>query len=171
MVDFSQYISGSSDKIRDCIKRLRQRGNITKEDIRELGCNSWEWEHLIPGYTDAHFMDTYKYFMDSCGNVRSPAVTYNEAMCGHMAKEVLRRFSGWRPWTKNTSVDQLIRVAESDGFECKVLIRRKKTSDAQPEGDRQRDETENPREQGGTMGCSAQGQSLPYGRADGRRSF
>ena len=78
------------------IQALAKRGEVTLAEVVELRCNSWEWEHLYPAMTDEAFEHTVSHALANCGNVSSPCASYDEAVTGLLAPELLRRFRGLR---------------------------------------------------------------------------
>lgn len=79
--------------ISDEIRALIQRGNVTLEELNELRCNSWEWQALVPAMTDEAFVDRMQYALDNCHTPsKRPFSTYNEAVEGLWAPELLKRF-------------------------------------------------------------------------------
>ena len=82
------------EHIRPEIQELVRRGNITPAELAELRCNSWEWEALIPALSDEAFVERMQHSIDNCF-VRHgrPFVTYNDAVQGLWAPELLKRFA------------------------------------------------------------------------------
>ena len=79
--------------ISDEIRALIQRGNVTLEELNGLRCNSWEWQALVPAMTDEAFVDRMQYALDNCHtSSKRPFSTYNEAVEGLWAPELLMRF-------------------------------------------------------------------------------
>jgi hypothetical protein len=79
--------------VRPEIQELVKRGNITASDIKELRCNSWEWEAIIPKLDNQAFVERMEHALANCGTARRrPYASYNEAVEGMYAPELLRRF-------------------------------------------------------------------------------
>jgi hypothetical protein len=82
-----------SEHVRDEIKKLVERGNVTASELEELRCNSWEWEALVPALNDEAFVKQMQHAIDNCFVFRKrPFSTYNDAVEGLYAPELLRRF-------------------------------------------------------------------------------
>ena len=113
--------------IRPHIKELIARGNLTASEIRKLNVNSWEWEALVPAMDDDCFFQNYEYCKSNTQTDRArPNLTYNDAMCNLWADEVIRRFKGWMDATKmNSALHGLRKQYESNGYEVKLIIRKK----------------------------------------------
>lgn len=81
------------ERIRLEIAALVKRGNITPEELKTIRCNSWEHEALVPAMTDEAFIERMQYALDNCFTTRErPFSTYNQAIEGLYAPELLRRF-------------------------------------------------------------------------------
>lgn len=80
------------EHIRPEIQALAKRGNITPVEVAEIRCNSWEWEHLIPAMNDEAFVAYMENAIKNCGWHKRPYGSYNEAVEGLYAPELLRRF-------------------------------------------------------------------------------
>jgi hypothetical protein len=90
---FKQRAQTNLDEhVRPEIQALVKRGNITTAEVASLSCNSWEWEHLIPAMNDEAFVVRMEYALARCGVHKRPFVTYNEAVEGLYAPELLKRF-------------------------------------------------------------------------------
>lgn len=82
-----------SEHISPEIAALVARGRITSAEIAELRCNSWEWEAIIPALNDEAFVDRMQYALNNCFTPqRRPFSTYNTALEGLYAPELLRRY-------------------------------------------------------------------------------
>jgi hypothetical protein len=80
-------------RVRPEIRDLAKRGNVTSAEVAELCCNSWEWEALVPALSDEAFVLQMQRALDNCFTTRErPFVTYNAAVEGLYAPELLRRF-------------------------------------------------------------------------------
>ena len=76
------------------IRKLIERGNITPAEVAELRCNSWEWEALVPALNDEAFVEHMQHALDNCFTTRErPFTTYNQAIEGLYAPDLLRRFA------------------------------------------------------------------------------
>lgn len=82
------------EHVRPEIQVLAKRGNVTPEEVAEIRCNSWEWEHLIPAMNDEAFIARMEHAVKNCGYYKRPYTTYNEAVEALYAPELLRRFKG-----------------------------------------------------------------------------
>jgi hypothetical protein len=80
------------EHVRPEIQALAKRGNVTPAEVAELRCNSWEWEHLVPAMNDEALVGRVEHALANCGRHRRPFLTYNEAVEGLYAPELLRRF-------------------------------------------------------------------------------
>lgn len=78
--------------VRPEIQALAKRGNVASEEIAEMRCNSWEWEHLTPALDDKAFIERFRHALHNCGVNKRPCSTYNEAVESLYAPELLRRF-------------------------------------------------------------------------------
>jgi len=92
-----------NEHVRPEYQALAKRGNITPAEVAELHANSWEWEHLIPAMNDEAFVERMEHAIANCGHHKRPYSTYNEAVEGLYAPELLRRFKlmqrkidGWK---------------------------------------------------------------------------
>ena len=80
-------------RIRPEIAALVARGNVTQAELNELRCNSWEWEALVPAMTDEVFVGSMWHALENCFTPTTrPFVTYNKAVEGLYAPELLRRY-------------------------------------------------------------------------------
>lgn len=77
--------------IRPEIRALVERGNVTKEEVAALRCNSWEWAALVPAYDDAAFVERVEHTLAHCSQARKHA-SYDEAMVVLYGPELLKRF-------------------------------------------------------------------------------
>lgn len=81
------------DHIRQEIKDLIRRGNVTSEDLSEIRCNSWELEALVPAMNDEVFVDCMEHALKNCfTTIERPFSTYNKAIEALYAPELLKRF-------------------------------------------------------------------------------
>lgn len=97
MDDFDGLDENSTDRIRPAIKNLIERGNITPSELEEIRCNSWEWEAIVPALNDEAFVVQMQRALENCFTSRErPFITYNQAVEGLYAPELLRRFVGLR---------------------------------------------------------------------------
>lgn len=91
--DFDGLDENSDERIRPEFKNLIERGNVTVAELEELRCNSWEWEALVPALNDEAFVVQMQRALDNCFTTRErPFVTYNAAVEGLYAPELMRRF-------------------------------------------------------------------------------
>lgn len=74
------------------IQALLRRGNVTPAEVAELRCNSWEWELLVQVMTDDAFVARVEHALENCSRHKQPFVSYDEAVQGLYAPELLRRF-------------------------------------------------------------------------------
>lgn len=80
-----------SDKIRPHIRALIDRGKITLEEYKELRCNSWEFEAMVPALSLEALLWASENCIHNCPRVSLPATTYNEAMHAVYGPELVRR--------------------------------------------------------------------------------
>ena len=93
----AQKVQADLDEhVRPEIQALVKRGNVTPAETAELHCNSWEWEHLTPAMNDEAFVARVEHALANCGHLKRPFTTYNEAVEGLYAPELLRRFKRLR---------------------------------------------------------------------------
>jgi len=91
--DFDGLDENSDERIRPEMQNLIRRGNVTVTELADLRCNSWEWEALVPALSDEAFVERMQYALDNCFTRRErPFSTYNQAVEGLYAPELLRRF-------------------------------------------------------------------------------
>lgn len=74
------------------IQALAKRGNVTRAEIAELRCNSWEWELLVPAMTDEALAQRVRHALDNSAHHKRPCTTYDQAIVELYAPELLRRF-------------------------------------------------------------------------------
>ncbi len=74
------------------VQELIKRGNVTPVEVAELRCNSWEWEALIPVMNDEAFVARVEHALTNCSRHKQPFASYDEAVQGLYAPELLRRF-------------------------------------------------------------------------------
>lgn len=91
--DFDGTDENSTDRIKPEIRALIRRGNVTPTEVAELRCNSWEWEALVPALNDEAFIERMEHALENCFTRRErPFTTYNQAVEGLYAPELLKRF-------------------------------------------------------------------------------
>lgn len=101
-------------RIRPEIEKLAKRGNVTPAEVAELRCNSWEWELIIPAMNDEAFVNQMQRALDNCFTTRRrPFSTYNEAVEGLYAPELIRRF---RDGTR-FEFSKLVQACKNIGFD------------------------------------------------------
>lgn len=83
---------GDLERIRPSIRALIDRGNITLEEIKTIRCNPLEWQAMVPAMNDEAFCERMQYALDNCFTPRPPHTTYNQAVEGLYAPELIRRF-------------------------------------------------------------------------------
>lgn len=84
----------SARPVRREIQDLIARGNVTPSEIAELRCNSWEWQALVPAMSDEAFIGRFQHTLNNCFTPsQRPFSTYNTALEGLYAPELLRRFA------------------------------------------------------------------------------
>ena len=82
------------EHVRPEIRSLVARGNVTPAELAELRCNSWEWEALVPALNDEAFVERMQHSIDNCFTQHGrPFATYNDAVQGLWAPELLKRFA------------------------------------------------------------------------------
>jgi len=80
-----------NDNIRPHIRALIERGKVTLEEYKELRCNSWEYEALVPALSIEALIWASKNCIRNCSRVSRPATTYDEAMHAVYGPELIRR--------------------------------------------------------------------------------
>ena len=80
-----------SDNVRPHIHALIERGKITLEEYKELRCNSWEYEALVPALSIEALIWASENCIRNCSRVSRPATTYDEAVYSVYAPELIRR--------------------------------------------------------------------------------
>ena len=80
------------DWIRPEIRDLIARGNVTRAEVTELRCNSWEWQALVPAMDDDAFLQHLRHALENCSYARSPVLTYDEAVFSVHTPELIKRF-------------------------------------------------------------------------------
>jgi len=87
-----QAEAAEDEHVRPEIRELVRRGNVTPAEVAELRCNSWEWEALVPAMTDEAFAARVEHALSNCAVRKRPFSTYDEAVAGLYAPELLKRF-------------------------------------------------------------------------------
>lgn len=78
--------------IRPEIQLLINRGGVTRGEVKELACNSWEWEALVPRLDDEAFLAQMDHVLKNCEfDKRRPARSYNEELYLVHAPEAMKR--------------------------------------------------------------------------------
>lgn len=78
--------------IRPHIVKLIERGNIAPAEVRELRCNSWEWEAIVPALDNDAIAEHFEHCLKNCcQSRRRPAPSYDAAVCGYLGEEILKR--------------------------------------------------------------------------------
>lgn len=81
------------DWVRPEIRALVRRGNVTPAEVSALRSNSWEWEAIVPALNDEAFVERMEYALKNClTKLERPFTTYNQAVEGLYAPELIRRF-------------------------------------------------------------------------------
>lgn len=81
-----------SDHVRSDIRDLAARPTpVTREEYEFMRMNSYEREVLVPRLSDEALIVAVEQCLKNCGRVRTPAVTYNDAMVALYGPELLRR--------------------------------------------------------------------------------
>lgn len=111
-------------RVRPEIRSLVERGNVTQTELNELRCNSWEWEALVPAMTDEAFVGSMWHALENCFTPTTrPFVTYNKAVEGLYAPELLKRFKRSLAFDQ---VDQAREAAEVSGIlMCAMWLEKK----------------------------------------------
>jgi len=124
----------SEEMIRPEIRALIQRGNVTPEETASLRCNSWEWQALVPAMNDDAFLAAMQHALDNCFTTRRrPFTTYNEAVEGLYAPELIRRFREFKEAVEAEHDDQESLYSGATGSDCHV------SSNLQTNGRRRKD--------------------------------
>jgi hypothetical protein len=83
-----------SNEMKSEVQALIDRGNVTVAEIKELRCNSAEWEALVPMLDDGAFRHMLAHVLANCMVRRSrPCTTYEEALVNVYAPELERRLT------------------------------------------------------------------------------
>lgn len=90
MVDFKKL--GRQKDIRSEIAALVERGNITREEVKDLRCNSDEWHAVYLAMDDEAFVEQFKYSLVHCGN-HARRITYEDVAIDLFGPEIIRRFA------------------------------------------------------------------------------
>jgi hypothetical protein len=90
MGDFKKL--GRQKDIRPEIAALVARGNITREEVKDLRCNADEWNAIRLASDDDAFVDAFEYALKNCGNHARP-ITYEDSVVEIFAPDLLRRFA------------------------------------------------------------------------------
>lgn len=73
------------------IRTLIERGNITLAELKEIRCNSYEWEAMIPLLTNEALIWQAEHAIRQCVRARVPSLTYDESVHAVFAPELIRR--------------------------------------------------------------------------------
>lgn len=83
------------DNIRQEIRDLAARGNVTHEEYSLLRMNSWEREYLFPELTSDALVKLTEYYIKHCGGLsrglHRPASTYDEAVIHRLVPLLISR--------------------------------------------------------------------------------
>jgi len=114
--DFDGLDENSNERIRPEIKNLIARGEITVAELEELRCNSWEWQALVPALSDEALVKQMQHALDNCFTThRRPFSTYNEAVEGLYAPELIRRFRDG----SRLEFSKLVQACKNIGFDIR----------------------------------------------------
>lgn len=80
-----------NDNVRPPIRALIERGKVTLEEYKELRCNSWEYEALVPALSIEALIWAAEHAIDNCSRARRPSISYDEAVHSVYAPELIRR--------------------------------------------------------------------------------
>ncbi len=72
-------------------ERLRDSKQITWQEWQTFRMNSWEQELLYPHLDNDALIRLARYFVDQCGRVRRPAITYNDGLIAVIVPILLER--------------------------------------------------------------------------------
>lgn len=75
------------------IQKLIDRGNVTSAELKEIRCNSWEWQALVPAMTNEALLDRTRHALDNSTPPHRPASTYDEAVIGVFAPVLMERLA------------------------------------------------------------------------------
>ena len=89
--DRAKFGIPDDSRIKPEIRALIVRGNVTSAELAELRCNSWEWEALVPAMTDEAFIGHVEHALKNCSIVKRPAASYDDAIVGVHAPEMVKR--------------------------------------------------------------------------------
>lgn len=73
------------------VEDLIARGNITSAELKELRCDSWEWEAIISKLTDEALLEMAEHAIKNSSRPRRPCSTYDEAVIAAYAPELIKR--------------------------------------------------------------------------------
>lgn len=80
------------DRIRPEVRARAERGNVTIEEWKNFRGNSWEMELIMPQLTDEALVYCGAHLVNNCCFDREqPYASYNEAVMGFLAPELLKR--------------------------------------------------------------------------------
>jgi hypothetical protein len=83
----------NSDKIRPEVRALVDRGNVTLDEWENFVGNSYEMELIAPKLNDEAFIYYAEHMLVNCRYEKArPWRSYNEAVMGFVAGELLRRY-------------------------------------------------------------------------------
>jgi hypothetical protein len=86
----------SNANIRPHVRALIDRGKITLDEYKELRCNSWEFEAMVPALSLDALLWASENCIRNCSRVSRPATTYDEAMHAVYGPELIRRLTLFR---------------------------------------------------------------------------
>lgn len=78
--------SGVRQEIRDLCKR----GNITLAEYEVLRCNSWEWDLVYQHLTTEALLVALRHNLRNCTTKASPPTIYEESLCQTLAPEAVK---------------------------------------------------------------------------------
>jgi hypothetical protein len=84
-------ISKDHEMVRPEIRALIERGKITVDEIKELYCNSYEWDAMVPALSIDALIQRTEQAIHQLRHPRVPALTYDESVCHVFAPELIRR--------------------------------------------------------------------------------
>lgn len=114
--------------IRQEVKDLVKRGNITLVEYLNFKGNSWEQEAIVPALDEEAFSHYTKYTLYNCSPKKgNPASTYDDAVVLVLVPELLRRLEVAKAAVnqgKRTAAQEMPKRSELSGAEEEARIAR-----------------------------------------------
>lgn len=106
-----------SNEIRPEIRALIERGKVTLHEYQELRCNSWEHEALVPAMAIETLLFATTHALHNCSRAKKPASTYEEAIHGVYAPELIRRLKLFQDEREKSEV--VLETTHNAKFPCR----------------------------------------------------